>query len=179
MVLVMCPPHAHTCTTGNLYGLRERVVAASSLMALAEELQRAKGPLLALLGPSDSNAVEQFFQVVFPKSCVCCVLVWCVLVVVAMLPTGCYIDTCTALIDWLHPSVTTENGAHCRRRARQRAACWCSSHPPTGLAARRCLRLQLPPPRGACEAQRTSSWMVWFVKRIGATPAPHAYTLLL
>lgn len=48
---------------GNLYGLRERVVAAASLMGLAEELQRAKGPLMALLGPADTNAVEQFYQV--------------------------------------------------------------------------------------------------------------------
>lgn len=49
--------------SGNLYGLRERVVASASLVALAEELQRSKGPLLTLVGPSDTNAVEQFFQV--------------------------------------------------------------------------------------------------------------------
>ncbi len=75
--------HLHNVHTthsppGNMFGLRERLVAIESLLCLANELKHAKGPLTSVLGPSDTHAVEQFFQVwgdvMDAGRCRCCML---------------------------------------------------------------------------------------------------------
>lgn len=47
---------------GNLYGLLERTTAVESLLAVAAELQAARGALAAALPPADLPALDTFFS---------------------------------------------------------------------------------------------------------------------
>ncbi|KAK3270668.1 hypothetical protein CYMTET_20948, partial [Cymbomonas tetramitiformis] len=49
-------------SSGNLYGLKERCVAAESLGAVAEELKRARSTMESQLGAQNGRAVEHFFS---------------------------------------------------------------------------------------------------------------------
>ncbi len=47
-------------SAGNLYGLRERVVAVDSLLALADELKAARADLAAALTPKGARELEGY-----------------------------------------------------------------------------------------------------------------------
>lgn len=47
---------------GNLWGLLERTTAAESLLAVAVQLQRARGALAAALPPAEAPALDAFLS---------------------------------------------------------------------------------------------------------------------
>ena len=59
---------AMVISSGNMYALKERSVAVESLMAVAEELHRARAALQAVLPPSESKYIDSFYRCCEPSS---------------------------------------------------------------------------------------------------------------